>query len=179
MGKRVSEDIANKRREIVSALRRRGMVLDEIVAQMSDPFIRVTENGVERFLDNPVYMANPQTNEAFDRSTIARDLQKLRDLANERAAQNADEIRADLLDRSEELFRIAHKQNKYGGALEVLKFQAKLTGANKPEKLEHELGTETRKLLTREDLRELSDEQLAAIATGLATSSGSRTSSET
>jgi phage terminase large subunit-like protein len=139
MGKRVSEDIATKRREIVSALRRRGMVLDEIVAQMSDPYVRINENGAERMLDNPVYTVNPQSGEPFDRSTIARDIQRLRDLANERAAQNADEIRAELLDRSEELFRIAHKQKKYGGALEILKFQAKLTGANRPEKIEHSI----------------------------------------
>lgn len=139
MGKRVSEDIATKRREIVSALRRRGMVLDEIAAQMSDPYIRVMVNNVEELRDNPVYTVNPQSGEPFDRSTIARDIQRLREIANERAAQNADEIRAELLDRSEELFRVAHKQKKFSSALEVLKFQAKLTGANRPERIEHSI----------------------------------------
>jgi hypothetical protein len=139
MGKRVTEDIATKRREMVSTLRRRAMTLDEITIQMSMPYLKGADDVP---YDNPAYFINPQTGEPFDRSTIARDIQKLRDLANERAAQNADEIRAELLDRSEELFRIAHKQRKYGGALEVLKFQAKLTGANKPEKIEHSVNEE-------------------------------------
>lgn len=132
MGKRVAEDVTTKRREIVSALRRRAMSLDEIHQQLATEFLNINNE----IVPNPTYFPNPKTGEPFDRTTIFRDIEALRKQANERAAQNADEIRAELFDRSEELYRIAIKQKKYGGALEVLKFVAKLTGANRPEKKE-------------------------------------------
>lgn len=59
--------------------------------------------------------------------------------------------------------------------LELYDAQAALVHIGRKHKLftdkhEHGLDAATRKLLTREDLQELTDEQLAAIATGLATS---------
>jgi hypothetical protein len=81
--------------------------------------------------------------------------------------------------------KITAKDTKYGEeiSLELYDAQSALALIGRHHKLfidkhEHGLDAETRKLLTREDLQELTDEQLAAIATGATTDSSRRASSK-
>jgi hypothetical protein len=153
-------DVAEKRREMVASLLARGMRQIEIVNQLGAEYI--IRNGTQ--VQNPSYLVNPITNQPFDRGTINRDVQFLRKQWRESAAEDME----DLLSRQLAEFREARRVAWARGDIEEVRLnlvaEMKLTGTARPEKKEVELGPETRSLFTREELEDLTDEQLAAIA---------------
>ena len=156
--------VIEMRRDIVASLAARGMRQTEITKQLSMPTIR---RGNEE-LPNPSYLINPETGQPFDKATINRDIKALRAEWQKSAKVSADEYFGEQLAEIREVRRRMWAKNNEEGVLRSIALEIKLTGSARPEKKEIELGEQTRKLFTKDELEDLTDEQLAAIAAGRA-----------
>lgn len=161
MGKRISKELVAKRRDIVASLLARGMRQTEIVSQLGTQYI--VRNGTQ--ILNPSYMVNPKTDQPFDKATISRDTKVLREQWQTDAHIHAEEHFSRQFAELQELKRVAWAAKNVGEIRQCIALEIKLLGTAKPEKIESEWGPETRKLFSQEDLSELTDAELAAIAT--------------
>ena len=160
--------VIDVRRDIVASLAARGMRQTEITKQLGSPTIN--RNGED--YKNPSFLINPETGEPFDKATINRDIKALREQWRKSASVNSDEYFGEQLAELREARRRMWAKGNEEGVTRNLGLEIKLTGTAKPEKKEIEFGKETRKLFTKDELEDLTDEQLAAIAKGITGGSG-------
>jgi hypothetical protein len=164
--------VIDLRRDMVASLTARGMKQSEITKQLGSPTIARKENGEMVNYPNPSYLINPETGLPFDKATINRDVKALRAEWRKSAKLKGEEFFGEQLAAIREVRRKMWAKENEEGVLRSLALEIKLTGSAKPEKKEIEFGEETRKLFTKDDLEDLTDEQLAAIAAGAAGGSG-------
>jgi hypothetical protein len=155
----------DKRRDIVASLVARGMRQTEITAQLAAQYIKKRVDGRMVEFENPSYMVNPETNQPYDKSQINRDVAWLKAEWRKAAKVASEEFFAAQLAELQEARRVMWAKGDMHGVTNNLALEIKLTGTALPEKKEVELGPETRKLFTKDELEDLTDEQLAAIAT--------------
>jgi hypothetical protein len=129
----------DKRREIVASLAARGMRQVEIVNQLGSPTIKRRENGQMKEYDNPSYMVNPETQEAWDKSTINRDIAALRTQWRKSAAVDTDEYFGNQLAELQEARRVMWAKGDVWGVTRSLELEIKLTGSARPERKEIKL----------------------------------------
>lgn len=113
-----------QRRQRVASLRARGLTLDEIWIQISQPYVGGNPN--------PSYMPNPDTGQPFDRSTVQRDLQAIHKVALEAIQQSGLDIKARVQAELDELRRAAWSAKRYDLVLRCLEREAKLYGLDAP-----------------------------------------------
>jgi hypothetical protein len=116
----LEQDIIATRRQRVSSLRNRGLTHIEIWQQMSMPMIGDKSN--------PSYLVNPKTGKPFDRTTITRDLQWLREDNHRQAAADISEHQSRQFSELQELKRFAWSTKDGKLALSVLDKEMKLLG---------------------------------------------------
>lgn len=167
MGKRSSRAVAEKRRAIVRTLMARGLEQHEILSTLEQPKYadsQIMRNG--ELVDNPNFCGNPKTGKPVSKSTISRDWNHALEHWQEESVKEVEEHFSRQLAEIQELKRAAWAVKNITEVRQCIALEIKLLGTARPEKTETELGPKTRKLFSRDDLNELTDEELAAIATG-------------
>ncbi|QDT41078.1 hypothetical protein Pan241w_11370 [Gimesia alba] len=148
--------LIDRRRELVSRYKSRGMTVREITDQLASVKHIDPVTGEEE----PFW--NPETGEPWTRGTVQNDINYIRQQWRERASENADEIFGEQLADLNEAIRAAWEQGDIGLVMRGLKDRRELLGlGSKTLKLEHSIdGEDLPPLLSMEALN---IDQLATI----------------
>jgi len=107
----------------------------QLVAEIMVRRPRVTQRQLREALTEQGHI-NPETGEAWSLGTINRDVEVVREQAQERMSRSAEEWRAQELEMLQELQADAWKEGEYRTVIQVSKRRAKLLGLDEPEKIE-------------------------------------------
>lgn len=152
MSTKANKDAIDKRRQLVSQLRLRGLTVREIVAGLTEA----------RYM-------NPRTAAPWSVGTVQSDLDALTQQWRTDAAQDTSELKGKTYGRLEEIIREAFKDKDLGRALDAIKQERDLFGLDAPKQTQ--LGgipggdpiTVEHTMLTGINLNDLTDEQLAQL----------------
>lgn len=145
------------RQLLVSKLWSQGLRPIEITRLLAEE--TVTKEGNE--YPNPHYFVNPTSGKPYNKSTISRDLSEISERWLSEVKENVDSYSAFVLAGYMDVYREARDSGELRAANDSLNNIVKLLGLAQPAKQEHRWETTQFK-----DLKEISDAQLLAIATG-------------
>lgn len=109
------QDTVAMRRRRVSTLRLKGLTHEEIWSALSNP-------------GSPTYLVNPSTKKPYNRATITRDIQVMREEALEAAQEATQQHLARQLAELQEVKRTAWAKEKLHEVLRAIELEMKLLG---------------------------------------------------